>query len=295
MHHSISFKRIYVEITNLCNKNCAFCPKTNRVQEFLLPAKFEYIIDQIKHLTNNLCLHVMGEPLLHPNLNEILSICDKNNMRVNIVTNGTLIGEKLNVILQHASVQKLTISLHSFEANKTTQELTNYVNSCLQSADILAKINKICELRLWNLDSETKNGLNNLNNDILSIIFSHYNTQLNKNNVQQKNITLSKNIFLGLDQIFDWPNENNKICNKIGFCFGLRTHFGILVDGTVVPCCLDNNGTINLGNIFKTNIDEILNGERAKNIYKNFSNREICEKLCTHCGFIKKFNKKDNI
>lgn len=260
-----------------------------------MPAKFEYIVDQIKYLTNNLCLHVMGEPLLHPNLDEILSVCDKNKMRINIVTNGTLIDEKLNVILNHSTVKKVTISLHSFEANKTTQNLNNYVNSCLQSADILAKNNKIFELRLWNLNSETKDGFNHLNNEILNIIFSHYNKQLSKESVEQKNITISKNIFLGLDQIFDWPNENNNIYNKIGFCFGLRTHFGILVDGTVVPCCLDNNGTIKLGNIFEQKIDEILNGERAKNIYTNFSNREISERLCNHCGFIKKFNKKDNI
>jgi radical SAM protein with 4Fe4S-binding SPASM domain len=214
-------------------------------------------------------------------------------MRVNIVTNGTLLSNKLNILKSHICIKKVTISLHSFEANKVSQQLSDYLNSCFVCADVLAQSNKICELRLWNLNSTLKSGFNTLNVDILNAIGDHYQQKLDENILNiQKNITLCKNIFLGVDEIFDWPNENSKTNNKNGFCFGLRTHFGILVDGTVVPCCLDNNGTINLGNIFKTNIDEILNGERAKNIYENFSHRKICEKLCAHCGYIDRFNQK---
>lgn len=257
----------------------------------MTPNEFDTITSKIKHLTNNLCLHVMGEPLLHPNLDEILTICDQKNFNVNIVTNGSLLKEQTAILKKHKSVFKVTISLHSFEANEGEQTLNNYLTNCVNSADTLSSVNKICEFRLWNLNSFVKNGKNSLNNTILNFLTNHYNYDFNNFNFQNKNATLSKNIFLGTDEIFDWPSQNKKSLLSNGFCFGLRTHFAILVDGTVAPCCLDNEGSIKLGNIFNENIDEILNGERTKKIYNGFSNRKPVEELCKHCTFIERFNK----
>ena len=103
---------------------------------------------------------------------------------------------------------------------------------------------------------------------------------------------LSKNVFLKFDKVFDWPNLKSNSVNENGFCYGLRTQLGILVDGTVVPCCLDNEGQIVLGNIFNQNLEEILNSKLAKNIYDGFSNRKCYAELCKHCGYIQKFNIK---
>ena len=60
------FKKIYIEITNVCNLNCKFCPPTKRAKEFMALDQFEIIIKQIHNETNLVALHVKGEPLLHP-------------------------------------------------------------------------------------------------------------------------------------------------------------------------------------------------------------------------------------
>ena len=81
------------------------------------------------------------------------------------------------------------------------------------------------------------------------------------------------------------------IINEFGTCYGLRRQLGILVDGTVVPCCLDQDGIINLGNIFNEDLENIVSSDRAKEIVTNFRNNKLKEDLCKRCGYIKKFKK----
>jgi radical SAM protein with 4Fe4S-binding SPASM domain len=74
-----------------------------------------------------------------------------------------------------------------------------------------------------------------------------------------------------------------------GFCLGLREQFAVLADGTVVPCCLDRNADMALGNIFKQPINDILEGERARRIVDGFSKRQIAEELCRKCSYRQRF------
>ena len=112
------FKRVYVEITNVCNLSCVFCPGTERAKRFLSPAEFRLMAEKLRGHTRYLYFHVMGEPLLHPQLPELLAIAHELGFRVCVTTNGTLLAEKTAALLSAPALHKVSVSLHSFEGNE---------------------------------------------------------------------------------------------------------------------------------------------------------------------------------
>lgn len=286
------FLKIYIEITNICNLNCEFCPDTNREKRSLTISEFEDIIKKIKEYTDLVCFHVKGEPLLNNNLGEFLNICERNNLMVNITTNGLLIEKWKEQFKKSKSLRQLNISLHSAEQNKNIDE-EKYLQYIFESVEEIKKCsNVIISYRLWNLNSLEKNKINKV---ILREIEKFYNIKkIAKRAKKEKFIELKDKIFLNQDYKFEWPDLNNKKINEKGKCYGLRNQLGILSDGTVVPCCLDGNGDINLGNIFEVeDLEEIINSRRAKNLVDGFRCRELREDLCETCGFIKRFDGED--
>ena len=281
------FKQVYVEITNICNLNCSFCPKNTRPKRFMTIEEFDMIIDQISPLTNTICLHLMGEPLLHPNIKEIFDICVKKNLGVYLTTNGTLLRQNLD-LLKTGCAKRISVSLHSFEANNNNDSLDNYLESALLSCKEIAENSKTCiEFRLWN-ESYDKKGKNTLNKNIINKINEIFNTNLVVAN--QQRISLNKKTYVSFAEVFEWPiDTENKEKTTTKFCYGLRSHFGILCDGTVVACCLDSEGKLSLGNIFNSNISDILNSPRAQNIYNGFRDKNTAEEFCKTCTYANKF------
>ena len=282
------FKQIYIEITNVCNLNCSFCPKNSRPKKFMTVNEFDTITNEISPLTNTICLHLMGEPLLHQNIKEIFEICNKKNLNIYLTTNGTLIKQNLD-LLQRGYAKKISVSLHSFEANDNLNSLDNYLENALSSCkEIAEKSDTYIEFRLWN-ESNDKNAKNTLNNNIIEKINETFNTNLISKNLQAKTRITDK-IYISFADAFEWPiNTKNKEKYSVKFCYGLRSHFGILCDGTVVACCLDNEGKLALGNIFNSKIIDILNSPKAQNIYKGFTDRNTTEEFCKTCTYANKF------
>lgn len=288
------FKRIYVEITNVCNMNCNFCPKTNRKSKFMNVEEFLHIAKEIKPYTDYICLHLMGEPLLNPNLKSFLDISEEYGFQVNLTTNGTLIKKNEETLLSSKSLRKISISLHSFEANDQEVNLKDYVNDIVNFVKKAHDDNGvICELRLWNGDSDLLKGCNNLNDDIADLLKETLNSDIDIKGMlhNQDSIKISDKIFLEAAEKFQWPDVNGEKIGDNAFCYGLRQHIGILVDGTVVPCCLDSEGNIPLGNIFKNSLEDILKSKRAEAIYNGFSGRKAVEQLCKTCGYARRFEK----
>lgn len=280
------FKKIYIEITNICNLRCAFCPDTNRKKEFMDLEKFEEIIRKIHNYTNLVCLHVKGEPLLHSNLEGILKILEKYNLKANITTNGTLIKEKLDAIKKTKSVRQINFSIHSITQNEKLDK--KYLQQIFESVEQLENI--IISYRLWNLQSITEN---DVNTEIIKIIENYYNIQnLRQELIQNDFMQLKENVFINQDTEFIWPDLNKEIIVDQGRCLALKDQIAILVDGTVVPCCLDNNGDIPLGNILKETLGDILEKTKSTTIKKNFENGVITCDLCKTCGFLKRLENK---
>lgn len=299
------FAEIYVEISNICNLKCSFCPGTTRKAKRMSKEEFRTVLSKIKPYTDFISFHLLGEPLCHPDFDEFLKIAEEMRFMVKIVTNGTLLSRHQDALLNSKSHYRTYISLHSFEANNNNIAFDKYLTDCFEYAKA-AEGKKVVVLRLWN-----NGGKDSLNNEILTKLEKYFpkpwfdifsknssnneilaklGKQIPQSFVDESNgMKIGNNIFVEYGDKFDWPTlESDDVDEKV-FCPGLRTAIGVLADGTVVPCCLDNNGEINLGNIFEQDLEEIINSERAQNIYNGFSNRNACEELCKRCGYVRKF------
>ncbi|MGI5958464.1 MAG: radical SAM/SPASM domain-containing protein [Massiliimalia sp.] len=289
------YKRAYLEITNVCNLNCSFCPKTTRSPHFLSLEEFRFAAAQIRNFTNFLQFHVMGEPLLHPLLGEFLEECQRLNFKVNLTTNGTLLkGDTARTILSSPAVHKVCISLHSFEANTLPFSMEEYLTQITQfSKAASAQGNLLTQLRLWNLDGETSQGQHQENPWILSFLEQAFSMDapIRPTGKEQRDIRLAPNTYLHFAHKFEWPDPIQPISEKTVFCQALRDHFAVLCDGTVIPCCLDSEGRIPLGNLFSSPLEEILSGTRAQAIYQGFSDRKPFEELCRRCSYASRFQK----
>lgn len=268
---NMKFKKIYIEITNVCNLNCNFCIKNKRKQEFITIDNFKILLNKIKNYTDYLYFHILGEPLMHPKINELINIASKN-FKVNITTNGYLIDR----IKENQNIRQINISLHSYN-DKYNISLKDYLDNIFDSVDELIKNDTYISLRLW--------VKNKYNKDIINYINKRYNVNI-KENID--NYTIKDKLFINNFHEFIWPDLNNKYYNEEGTCYALSDHIGILVDGTIVPCCLDSEGVINLGNIYQKNLKNILKQDKIQNMINNFKKHKKCEELCKHCKFIDK-------
>lgn len=274
------FAKVYIEISNICNLKCSFCPGTTRQPKRMNIDEFRTVLTKIKDYTDYIYFHLLGEPLCHPDLKVFLSLAEEMEFKVIITTNGTLIEKCKDILLKSNSHYKTVISLHSFEANDNKISFEKYLDDCFSYAKN-AENKKIVVLRLWN-----NGGKDSLNGEILTVLENYF----EKPWVEERNgIRIGEKIYIQFGDKFDWPTLENDSINENVFCYGLRDQIGILADGTVVPCCLDSNGDINLGNIFEKDMEEIINSQKAQNIYNGFSNRNACEELCKRCSFVRKF------
>ncbi len=292
----IVFKKIYIEITNICNMKCKFCPDTNRKKQYMDIKQFEKIVKKICNYTNLICLHVKGEPLLHGRIEDILAILEKYNLKTNITTNGTLLEKNLEILKNSNSIRQINISIHSFSENQINNRLNyidikSYFTGIFNSVDKLE--NKIISYRLWNNKSIVQN---DKNNEIIQQLEEYYKIgDLKKKLSKNEFIKIKENLYINQDLQFEWPDINKHSILENGRCLALKDQIAILVDGTVVPCCLDNNGNIPLGNIYNQDLEDILNSLKSIQIKKGFENGLIVDDLCKTCGFLKNLeNKRKN-
>lgn len=287
------FKKVYIEITNICNLSCEFCPKTKRTLMYSNPEKFESILKAVKPYTDYIYLHLMGEPTLHPELETFLALSKREGLKVNLTTNGTLLKKVEPILLEAKSLRQVNISLHSFESNEKKTDIEAYledvISFVLKAVDMT---NIICSIRLWNMDDENLKGKNELNAYILNRLQEGLKAEvvIKEALKEKKGIKLRKQVYLNMAKKFEWPDRDKETLEEEVFCYGLRDQIGILVDGTVVPCCLDSEGSINLGNIFETPLETILESPRAKALYEGFSNRRAVEELCKKCGYANRYH-----
>ena len=280
-------KKAYLEITNVCNLRCEFCPGTRRKQGFLSPEGFEVLAGKLRPYVDYIYLHLMGEPLLHPQLSQLLEIAGELGFKVIITTNGTLLPRQAELLASSSAVHKISVSLHSFEGNESHDtDLSNYLENTIAAVQKLSAAGKICALRLWNLDGETTRGANTENDDILAKLEQTFPKPWKDN---PRGATLANKVYLEWGEKFDWPDLSAEEGSGGVFCYGLRDQIGVLWDGTVVPCCLDHEGDIPLGNLYAQTLEEILNSPRAKALYDGFSCRKAVEELCRKCGYARRF------
>lgn len=261
-------------------------------------ASFEEVLSKIDGHGSYIYLHLKGEPLLHPDLDGVLTACDQHGVKVTITTNGTLLQDRRDILVKHSCIRQISISLQSYEGELGNDAWAHYFEGVLGVVNQLrVETQIITELRLWNYEDEASIEIDGHNNLVISLIEERLALdhpiygQLKKG----KGIKIADRVYLSQSYEFQWPDINLPIINDLGTCYGLRQQIGILVNGDVVPCCLDSEGDMVLGNIFETEFETIISSKRASEMVQGFENREIVEALCQRCGYRKRFDKqKDN-
>ena len=274
------FNKVYLEISNLCNLRCAFCPGTKRAPHRMTEEEFSALLPKIRPFSDYLYFHLMGEPLCHPLLDRFLELAGQAGFKVILTTNGTLLSKMQDVLLSAPALHKVNISLHAFEANDLAVPFSEYLRGCFAFGKA-AEGKCIVSYRLWN-----QGGAEALNGEILETMGQFFPQPWAQ---ERRGPRLGQKIYLEYGDKFDWPDLTAADNGDRVFCYGLRDQIGVLCDGTVVPCCLDHEGDLNLGNLHETTLDAILETERAKAIYEGFQKGKAAEELCRRCGYATRF------
>ncbi len=273
------YSRVYVEITNICNMNCSFCHGHSRVPRQMTEAEYAHILQQLAGKTGYIYHHLMGEPLVHPLLPRFIEMARQAGLKPMITTNGTLL-DRFGDTLLTKGLHKVNISVHSFEGDRS-EDHRCYLRKIVDFAKKANENGIIISLRLWNKGCD-----DGKNETVLAFLREAFADPWKENS---RGYRIRDGLFLEWGDRFAWPDQNAPHEGNSLFCYGLQDHFGILSDGTVVPCCLDSDGVIALGNIFQEDLTDILDSPRARAMAEGFRRRKATEDLCCRCGYARKF------
>ncbi len=276
------FRKIYLEVSNICNLHCSFCPGTGRKKRSMTASEFSALLPKLRPYTDYLYFHLMGEPLCHPHLEEFLALAGEAGFRVILTTNGSLLQAQQSVLLAAPALHKINISLHAFEANDLAIPFVEYLAHCFAFGQAAAG-EKLVVYRLWN-----QGGQDSQNGEILDAMHRFFPGPWVK---ERPGTRIAHRTYLEFGDKFDWPDLKADEGSEALFCYGLRDQLGVLCDGTVVPCCLDHEGDLALGNLFTQDLEAILDSPRARAIYEGFSRHQAMEPLCRRCGYARRFAK----
>jgi len=291
----MKFYRIYIELTNVCGLTCSFCP-TKELENKQMDLKFfESVIKQAKNYTKEIACHVVGDPLTQSNLHKYLDIIHKYKMKAILTTSGYFLKKHSYDTLFHSCVKQINISLNSFNKNDTSLTFEQYIIPVLKLCEekLLRKKELFINLRVWNLD-EMMSEIS-FNDTLFQRLNETFNTTLNLKNIyseRPKNIRLASKILVHFDNYFEWPSLSNKNYGH-GRCQGLQSHVAILASGKVVPCCLDCDGIIELGDLHENTLAEIVTSKRASAMLNGFKEGKAVEELCQKCSYKERFNQSD--
>lgn len=273
------YSRVYVEITNACNLSCSFCHGHARPLSFMSEEQFLRVLGQLEGKTKYVYYHLMGEPLLHPALPRFVSLARERGFHSVVTTNGTLLEERGGELLS-AGVYKVNISVHSLEdAAPLARE--RYLDAVIDFAERAATRGVIVVLRLWNRGYDDA-----LNACVFDTLKARVRGEWTPNT---RGVRIRDKLHIEWGERFTWPDKDAPVVGECVYCYGLADHFGILCDGTVVPCCMDSDGIMDLGNVFAVPLDEILDSPRARAIREGFAKKCAVEELCRRCAYSQRF------
>ena len=270
------FRKIYLEISNVCNLNCAFCPGTKRQPKVMSVEEFSSLLPKLRPYTDYLYFHLMGEPLAHPYLETFLALAHESGFKVILTTNGTLLKKQQEMLLRSPGLHKVNVSLHAVEANDLAVPFEQYLDECFSFGQAAAG-DKLVIYRLWN-----DGGMMTKNQEIVRTLERYFPPLWIR---EPRGTRIGDKVYLHFARKFDWPDLSAPEGDGDISCYGLRDQIGVLCDGTVVPCCLDHEGDIPLGNLFLQELSDILASPRAAAIREGFAKGCAAETLCRRCGF----------
>jgi len=285
------FNRVHIEVTNICGLTCSFCPPKLQPTKTMSLSFFEKVLVELQPLTKSLAFHVMGDPLVLSNLFEYLELANKYNFEVELTTSGYYLKETPAEVLFHQAVRQVNISLNSYNKNPLSLSFEEYMDRVLSACkDKLQMYPKpFINLRVWNLDDVLSES--EFNTMLFQTIEEFFDVNINLDMIYKdktKSLRIASKVLLNFDNYFEWPSLKSTH-DSDATCHALKSHIGILADGTVVPCCLDGEGVINLGNLQDTSLKSILDSNRAQNMIEGFRQDKAVEELCRKCSYKDRF------
>ena len=276
----------------MCGLSCSFCPTKELPSGQMELDFFESIIMQAKAYTKEIACHVVGDPLTLSNLSDYLDIIHRHGLKAMLTTSGYFLKKHAYDTLFHPCVKQINISLNSFNKNDTSISFEQYLTPVLAlcHAKLERKEELFINLRVWNLDEMMSE--RTFNEVLFSKLSGAFDHELDLDNVYKerpRSIRLASKILIHFDNYFEWPSLANKNYGD-GTCQGLQSHVAILASGKVVPCCLDCDGVMELGDLHDKSLKEILFDRRATNMIKGFKEGKAVEELCQKCSYKKRFN-----
>ncbi len=274
----LRFKKIYLEITNVCNLRCPFCPPGRRPPAFMGREEYLRALEQLRPYTQYLYFHVKGEPLLHPLLPEFLALAGERDFQVNLTTNGVLLARQRETLLAAPALRQLNLSLHSYQG-EAHGAAADYIAAAADYARRAAALGKFTVFRIWTLDRER--GADQTSRKLLELLGRQF-PQAGElaEHSGERSLALGEHIFLSFEEEFAWPSLSAPIIPGPGTCYGARRMLGVLCDGTLIPCCLDGEGECPLGNLFTEELADILARPPYGEMVRGFQERRITQELC---------------
>lgn len=286
--------RCYIEITNTCNQDCHFCPKHHRKRRQLSEEEFDLLTDRVRGKVCFLYFHLMGEPLLHPLLPQFVTMAREKGFKTVLTSNGTLLHRAMALL--DTLPYKIQLSLHSHESN-ARGELSEYMDQVMRFSTQAARKGTCMVLRLWN-----QGGMDRENEEVMRLIEKYVPKPWKE---RPDGFRLCDNLYLEFDRKFEWPGGGGRAASDDSdgkqeesdgkleaspskskqeyFCKALIKQIGVLSDGSLVPCCLDHDGDVILGNLFHQSLEEILASPRAQALVEGFRHHAATEPLCQSC------------
>ena len=255
---------LIIEPTNTCNLRCTFCFVTDGMTRdggFMDFNRFKKIIDDCTDL-EHLCMHNWGEPLLHKDIFRMIEYA--KNKGVNYVvmnTNGTLLTDKMINRIVNSKLDIIRFSIDgSAETFKRVRgvELEN-IEKNIKKLKII-KEKKRPELKMgvvFTVEEDTEGDAEEYIN--------HWEKIVDHVRLQPKLIT----------------SPRTEVCPEpFGKDYGKLV---VLWDGRVIPCCVDYNANLMIGNIQNDTIPNLWKSEKLNILREQHLKGEFPD-TCANCN-----------
>lgn len=291
----MKFHRVYVELSNICGLKCSFCPQSTLKPQSMSLDFFESLLAQLLAYTKEIAYHMGGDPLSLSNLEAYLDATKRYGLQGLLTTSGYYLSKHSHETLLHPALKQVNISLNSYNKNAMPLSFEAYMQPVLELCRAQNETRKdlFINLRVWNFDE--KQSEKAFNAMLFAYLSQAFGVTLDAQTIERerpRSLRLAEKVLVHFDRYFEWPSLASKNESE-GTCLGLKSHFGILSSGIVVPCCLDKEGVIPLGNLHVDSLETILNAQRAQTILQGFRQGRCVETLCRKCTYKHRFQKDE--
>lgn len=313
--------RLHVELTNRCNFACEFCPdgRMGRPRAQMPLSMVEEILDQAGRdgIARQIHFHVMGEPLLHPDLARAVWLARRRGMEAWVTTNGSLLSRETVRDLAAADMTRLVVSVQTPDAatfalrgagslsfEEYRRRVVDAVRLFLEPGGTMrltlvffanplhryfapnaprARVGESCRVLRGHMESWVRAAFEGTarEGEIPKILARTARAGI----LKEGPIPVAERVEFRVRILGNWAGHFDREITpaRLGFCPGLSENFGILSNGDYVICCTDFDGRTVLANFARTPLREYLALPEVREIARGFRRYRVVHPYCRQC------------